>query len=125
MTENRSGWVTFSWLILLLAGLANALYGLAALGRADYFPEGTLVGESLSSHGWIWLILGAIQILVAIMIQRRNQMGLFAGLTLSVIAATIWFFYMLAIPNGGFALVLLYVLVIYGLGAHMQEFAKE
>jgi hypothetical protein len=123
MSSTRSGWVTFSWIVLLLAGLVNSLYGVAALGRKEYFPADSVIYETLSSHGWIWLLLGVIQIVVSFAIAKRIQFGLFAGITLAVLAATMWFFYMLFLPEGGFALVLLYALVIYGLSAHMEEFA--
>jgi hypothetical protein len=64
-------------------------------------------------------------VIVALLIAKRVQLGLLAGITLAVIAALMWFFYMLWLPQGGFALVVLYVLVIYGLGAHMDEFAMD
>ncbi len=124
MSTAKSGWVTFSWLILLMAGLVNLLYGAAAIGRSAYFPQTGLVAENLSTHGGIWIVLGGIQVLTAILIQRRLQFGLMVGLTLAVISAVVWFFYMLFLPSNGFALVLLYSLVIYGLGAHMDEFAS-
>jgi hypothetical protein len=125
MAANRSGWVTFSWIVFLLAGLVNCLYGVAALGRAEYFPEAGVVASSIQSHGWLWLGLGVIQVVVSFLIAKRVQAGLFAGLTLAVLAAVVWFFYMLFLPTNGFALVILYALVIYGLGAHMDEFAID
>lgn len=125
MAGKKSGWVTFSWIVFLMIGLMNVLYGLAALGRKEYFPEGGALYGSLEWHGWIWLILGAIQLLVAILIMRRSQIGLFAGLTVAVLGAVMWFFYMLYVPSSGFALVLLYALTIFGLAAHMEEFAID
>ncbi|HSK48621.1 MAG TPA: hypothetical protein VLA05_11570 [Coriobacteriia bacterium] len=124
MAKGKSGWVTFSWIIFLLVGLVNTLYGVAGLGRKEYFPD-SAISATLESHAWVWLILGIVQILVAVAIAKRVQAGLFAGLTLAVIAALVWFFYMLFLPTSGFALVVLYLLVIYGLAAHTEEFALE
>lgn len=125
MARDKSGWVTFSWIVFLLAGLVNMLFGGAGLVRKEYFPEGGPIYAALESHAWIWLILGIVQVIVALLIAKRIQLGLLAGITLAVIAALMWFFYMLWLPQGGFALVVLYVLVIYGLGAHMDEFAMD
>lgn len=124
MAKGKSGWVTFSWIIFLLAGLVNSLYGLAGLGRKEYFPE-SAINAALESHAWIWLIIGVMQILVAFAIAKRMQIGLFAGLTLAVICALLWFFYMLFFPTNGFALVLLYSLVMFGLAGHAEEFAID
>ena len=60
MAEGRSGWVTFSWIIFLMAGLVNMLYGAAALVRKEYFPETGLIFQSLQSHGWVWLLFGVV-----------------------------------------------------------------
>ena len=125
MADKKSGWVTFSWIVFLMIGLVNAMYGLAGLGRKEYFAEGMAIYESLQAHAWMWLILGALQVGVAILIMKRSQIGLFAGITLSVLGAVMWFFWMLFIPSSGFALVLLYALTIYGLAAHMEEFAID
>lgn len=125
MADKKSGWVTFSWIVFLMIGLVNAMYGLAGLGRKEYFTEGMAIYESLQAHAWMWLILGALQVGVAILIMKRSQIGLFAGITLSVLGAVMWFFWMLFIPSSGFALVLLYALTIYGLAAHVEEFAID
>jgi len=125
MARGKSGWVTFSWIVFLLAGLVNVLYGAVGLGRKEYFPETTLIYDAIQSHAWIWLVIGVFQILVAIAIAKRMQLGMFAGLTMAIIWALLWFFYMLFLPTSGFALVILYSLVIYALAAHAEEFAID
>ncbi len=125
MAKKGSGWVTFSWVIFMLAGLVNLLYGAIALGRKEYFPSESVIYDVIQSHGWIWLIIGLLQLLVSYAIARRSQIGLFGGVVLAVIGATIWFFYMLFLPSSGFALVLLYALVIFGLASNAEEFAVD
>jgi hypothetical protein len=125
MAYQKSGWVTFSWIVFLAAGMMNSIYGLAALGRKEYFPQSGHLYDVLQSHGWIWLVLGVTQVLVSLAIAKRSQVGLFAGLTLAVLAAVLWFFYMLYLPSSGFLLCLIYVFVIYGLAANMEEFATS
>jgi hypothetical protein len=121
--SKQSGWTTFSWIIFMLAGFANMLYGGAALVRKEYFPEAGIIFQSLQSHGWVWLMLGILQVLVAVAIAYRMSLGRVVGLLLAVVGAAVWFFYMLYLPNGGLGMVILYVLVIYGLAAHPEGFA--
>lgn len=123
MAEGRSGWVTFSWIIFMLAGLANVMYGAAALVRKEYFPEGGVVFEALQSHGWVWLIIGIVQLIAAFAIMGRKEFGRLAGLTLAVFGAIVWFYYMLYIPVNGLVFVTLYTLVIYGLASTGDEFS--
>jgi hypothetical protein len=125
MAQKKSGWVTFSWIVFMMIGLVNLLYGMAALGRKEYFPEAGALYGSLQAHGWVWLVLGAMQLIVAVLIMKRSQIGLFAGMTLAVLGSVVWFFYMLYVPTSGFALVLLYALSLFGLAAHMEEFAID
>lgn len=122
MASAKSGWVTFSWIMFLLAGMLNTLYALAALGRREYFPAEGVLYDAISSHGWIWFIVGVLQIVIAFTISKRLPFGAIAGITLSVIGATMWFFYMLYIPQSGLVMILLYAAVIYGLAAHLDEF---
>jgi len=122
MSNGGKGWVTFSWIIFLLAGLANAMYGAAALVRKEYFPTEGVVYEALKSHGWVWLIFGVFQIVLAIAIASRFSFGRIIGIALAVISGVVWFYYMLYMPIAGLTMIVMYVLVIYGLSAHGEDF---
>ena len=121
MSNGKSGWVTFSWIIFLVAGIVNVLYGAAALVRKEYFPSGGLIYAAIQQHGWIWLLLGLLQIVVALAIAYRMSFGRIAGIIFAVLAAVVWFFYMLYLPFVGFGLIVIYVLVIFALAAHGED----
>ena len=118
-----SGWVTFSWIIFLVAGLVNCMYGAAALVRKEYFPAEGIVYDALQSHGWVWLIIGAVQVLTAFLLMSRMSFGRVLGIALACFSVIVWFYYMLYLPLAGIMLVTIYILVIYGLGAHGEDFA--
>jgi hypothetical protein len=122
MSNGRSGWVTFSWIVLVVAGAADVLYAVAALGRKEYFPEGGLIYESLQSHGWVWLIIGAIELVVGIAIAYRQPWARTVGIILASCAAVVWFFYLLYVPLAGIAMITLALLVLYGLVAHGEDY---
>src|SRR5947208_10916638 len=61
-----SGWVTFAAVMLGLAGVWNAIDGILAITDARvYTGHGVLVFSSLSTWGWIVLLLGILQLLAA------------------------------------------------------------
>ena len=36
MFEERSGWVTFAGIMLLIGGVLNVIYGIAAIGNSSF-----------------------------------------------------------------------------------------
>jgi hypothetical protein len=122
-TKDYSGWVMFSWLIFFLAGVANLAFGAAALIRAGYFPEGaSFLADEIQALGWAWIIGGAIELLLCYGIWSRAGWGRVAGIVWAVIMAVFWFFDMLYLPVIGLAMVIIYVLVIYGLASSPEQF---
>src|SRR5919201_364807 len=41
MIEQRSGWVTFAGVLLLIGGVLNVIYGIAAIGNSSFFVNNT------------------------------------------------------------------------------------
>jgi hypothetical protein len=96
MNEQRSGWVTFAGVMLLIAGVLNVIYGIAAIGDASFFINDTqYIFSNLNTWGWIILILGVLQVFAAFSLWSGNLYGRIVGIGaagLSAIAA------LLAIP---------------------------
>jgi uncharacterized membrane protein HdeD (DUF308 family) len=96
MNEQRSGWVTFAGVMLLIAGVLNVIYGIAAIGDSSFFINDTkYIFSDLNTWGWIILILGVLQVFAAFSLWRGNLYGRIVGIGaagLSAIAA------LLAIP---------------------------
>jgi len=66
MSEKRgTGVITFAAVMLSLAGFFNGIHGLAAIFKKEYFNEAGLLYQNLQLWGWIWLILGVLQISAA------------------------------------------------------------
>src|SRR5262245_54266847 len=54
-----SGWWVFAGVLLLVAGVLNIIYGIAAIGDSKFFTENvTYIISGLNTWGWIILILG-------------------------------------------------------------------
>jgi hypothetical protein len=97
MSEQRSGWVTFAGVMLLIAGVLNVVYGIAALGDSSFFVnDSKYILSNLHTWGWVTLILGAIQLSAGLSLLGGGLYGRIVGLGsagLSAIGA------MLSIPT--------------------------
>jgi len=89
--ERRAGWVTFAGVMLLIAGVLNVIYGIAAISDSSFFINDTrYIFSGLHTWGWVTLILGVIQLLAAFSLWGGGLYGRIVGIGaagLSAIAA--------------------------------------
>jgi uncharacterized membrane protein HdeD (DUF308 family) len=114
-----AGWVLFAGIMLLVAGVLNVIYGIAAISKSSFFvADQKYIVSDLKTWGWIVLILGVVQGAAAFSIWNGNQFGRWFGIgaaALSAIGA------LLSIPGYPFwslAIFALDILIIYGLAAY-------
>jgi hypothetical protein len=113
-------WLMFAGIMVLIAGVLNTIWGLAAIDGAQFFVEDTkFIIEDLKTWGWIILIVGVIQLIAAFSIWAGGEFGRWIGIIaagLSAIGA------LLSIPGFplwslcifGVDLLIIYGLVVYG-----------
>jgi hypothetical protein len=81
MNEQRSGWVTFAGVMLLIAGVLNVIYGIAAIGDSNFFiNDSKYILSNLNTWGWITLIIGVIQLFAAFSLWSGNLYGRIIGI---------------------------------------------
>jgi hypothetical protein len=113
------GWAAFAATMVLIAGVFNVIYGLAAIVDDNYFSTSDLLFGDLSLWGWIHLILGVLQVLTAALIFAGNELGallgiMFAGFNaiaalLAIGAYPVWSVIILVIDG-----LIIYALTVYG-----------
>jgi uncharacterized membrane protein HdeD (DUF308 family) len=121
----RSGWVTFAGVTALVVGGYNALSGIAALSDDDTLTaqaSEVLYGIDLTFWGWLWLLVGALQILAGVLVLRRNEWGRALGVTIAGLSALITVFVIFVFPLWAIAVLTLDALVLYGLLTTSDEF---
>jgi len=124
MSEERgTGIITFAAVILSLAGFFNGIHGLAAIFKKEYFDEASLLYQNLQVWGWVWLILGVLQISAAYMLLGRARAGRTLAIFLAGVSAVIAFASMGAHPVGSILVIAMDVLVIYGLTVRADMFS--
>jgi len=121
----RSGWLTFAGVTALVVGGYNLLSGIAAVSDDDVLAAQAtkvLYGIDLTSWGWLWLLVGALQILGGVLVLRRNWWGVAIGVSMAGISALITVFVIFVVPLWAIAVLALDALVLYGLLSSTDEF---
>jgi hypothetical protein len=120
--QKLPGIVAFTAVLFTLAGFFHAIQGLGALIKKEYFHESSLLYSNLQVTGWVWVILGLLQIAAAYMIVGRASGGRILGIVLASLSAVVSFFTLGALPVWSIVLIAVDVLVIYGLTVHGDAF---
>jgi hypothetical protein len=86
MAVRGEGRATFAAVLLIIAGVLNVIYGIAAISEAHFFTDsGTqFVFSSLNTWGWIILLLGVLELTGGFSLLSGNTYGRVIG----VIAAS-------------------------------------
>ncbi|HEV3071456.1 MAG TPA: hypothetical protein VGY76_08540 [Solirubrobacteraceae bacterium] len=75
-------------ILLMVAGVLNIVYGIAAVGDASFFVNDTqFVFSSLHTWGWITIILGVIELTAAFSLFGGGAYGRFVGLVAATLGA--------------------------------------
>ena len=82
------GRALFVGILLMIAGILNIIYGIAATSNAKFYVEGTrYVFSDLHTWGWITIILGVIQLTGALSLFAGNIYGRVIGLVAASLGA--------------------------------------
>jgi hypothetical protein len=83
-----AGSALFVGILLMLAGVLNIIYGIAAVGDANFWVNNTqFVFSSLHTWGWITIILGIIQLTASLSLLGGGAYGRFVGLVAAMLGA--------------------------------------
>lgn len=114
-----AGWLLFAGIMLVVAGILNVIYGIAAIGDSSFFVnDQKYILSGLNTWGWVTLVLGAIQILAAFSIWAGNQFGRWFGIVAASLSAIAALMAIPAYPFWSLAIFAVDILVVYGLAAY-------
>jgi hypothetical protein len=83
-----SGWWVFAGILLLVAGVLNIIYGIAAIGDSKFFTENaTYVFSGLHTWGWILLIIGVLELVAAFSLFSGGEFGRWFGIFIASLNA--------------------------------------
>jgi hypothetical protein len=116
-----AGWLMFAGIMLLVVGVLNIIYGIAAIGDSNFFINDTkYIISGLNTWGWVMLILGALQLAAAFSIWAGNQFGRWFGIGTAALNSIGALLSIPAYPFWSLAMFGLSLLGIYGLVAHSE-----
>ena len=126
---NRSGWLTFSAVVLIIAGIMRVIDAIWAFSYHGALPDGlqgAVLGHSLTTYGWIWLIAGVILIAAGALLfgpgdrpasEISRWVGIVAASLGAISAALVLPYY----PVWSLVYIIIAVMVVYGLSAHYDQ----
>ncbi len=75
------GSALFVGILLMIAGILNIIYGIAAVGDSSFYVNDTqFVFSNLHGWGWITIILGVIQLTASFSLFAGNAYGRVVGI---------------------------------------------
>jgi hypothetical protein len=129
---SRSGWLTFSAVVLMIAGvmrIIDAIWAFRYSGRPVVELSHAVLGHSLTTYGWIWLITGVVLLLAGILVlgpasRPSAEVARWIGIVAAVLAAISGIILVPYYPVWALIYVAIAVTVVYGLSAHFDEVAS-
>jgi hypothetical protein len=117
MNEVRGmGRALFAAVLLMVGGVLNIIYGIAAIGNSKFFVHDThYVFASLKGWGWITLILGILELLASISLFGGGGYGRIFAIIVGALAAIDALLSIPAYPFWSLAVFALSLWIIHGL----------
>ena len=114
-----SGWVLFAGIMIMMVGVLNVIWGIAAIDQSAFFVQDTqYIFSDLKTWGWIMLVLGGLQLAAAFSIWAGGGYGRWFGIATATVNAIAALLSIPAYPFWALAIFAIDVLVIYGLAAY-------
>ena len=83
-----AGSALFVAILLMVAGVLNVIYGIAAVDDSNFWVNNTqFVFSSLHTWGWITIILGGIQLTASVSLFGGGTYGRIVGLVAAMLGA--------------------------------------
>jgi hypothetical protein len=124
----RSGWLTFSGVVLIVVGimrLLDAIWAFEYNGTVVDNLHGALFGHSLTTYGVVWLIVGVILVVAGFLVMNPGglaaELSRWLGIVASAIAGITAITWIPYYPVWSLIYVAIAVMVIYGLTAHFDQ----
>lgn len=126
ITESRwAGWGTFAAILLIIAGVFDLLFGLAAVIGPDsaylLSPEGDLFLFDVAGWGWWHIISGILLLITAFALLAGATWARVVAVVLVVLNAIGQFALLPVQPWLSLAVLAIDVLVVYALTVHGRE----
>jgi hypothetical protein len=124
MDNQGEGWLIFSGIVLMTAGvmrLFDAIWAWTYHGTLPQNLEDALFGHSLKTYGWVWLVVAIILFGAGLGVMARQQFARWFGIFAAALGAISAIWWMPYYPIWSLMYVFICMLVIYGLAAYGER----
>ena len=118
------GWLIFAGVVLMVAGVMRFFDAIWAWSYSGTLPNGletALFGHSLSTYGWVWLVIAIILFVAGLGVMVRSQFARWFGIVAAALAAISAIWWMPYYPVWSFVYILIGMFVIYALAAYGER----
>jgi uncharacterized membrane protein (DUF2068 family) len=117
--SDGAGWVLFIGIMLMLVGVLNIVYGIAAIGNSHFFAKGAeYIISDLNTWGWILLILGVLQVIAAFSVWAGQEFGRWFAIVSASLVAVASLLTLPGYPFFSLAIFSVSLLIIYGMATY-------
>ena len=119
--EAGVGWLLFAGTVLGIAGIMrifDAIWAFRYDGAVPERLEGAILGTSLTTYGWVYLVVGLILIGASFAVLTGSQFARWIGIVAGAILTITAFWWMPYYPVWSLAYVMTGFAVVYGLAAY-------
>jgi hypothetical protein len=118
----RSGWVTFAAIMLMIAGVLNVIYGIAAIGDSAFFiNDQKYILSNLHFWGWVTLFIGFFQGFAGISLWGGGLYGRIFAIGAASISAIAALLSIPAYPLWSLAIFAIDIIIIYQVATRGTE----
>jgi hypothetical protein len=122
MSNERSGWVTFAGILLMISGTLNVIYGISGIGKSHFFNQNAdYIAGNLKTWGWITLAIGIIEVLAAGSLWRGGLFGRVMGVGAAALSAIGALLAIPAYPFLSLAVFAMSIVIIHQIAVHGTE----
>jgi hypothetical protein len=117
--DKGAGWLLFAGIMIVMVGILNVIYGIAAIDNANFFvADQKYIVSDLNTWGWVTLVLGTVQIIAAFSIWSGGNFGRWLGIGVAALSAIAALMSIPAYPFWSLAVFTVDILIIYGLATY-------
>jgi hypothetical protein len=120
------GWIFFASVLMMLAGILNAIHGLIAIVNDEWVVWGNRADLylDLTTWGWVHLLVGIVVFLAGLGLLSGNVLARAVAVLLASVSIIVNFLYIPAFPVWALTIIAIDVFVIYALTAHGGELRR-
>lgn len=122
-TGAGTDWIKVVAVLLLFAGVLNILDGISALVKDDLFDEDKFLFADVATWGWIYIVIGVLQIWAASLVKARHAAGMLMAVTFAAIGGIAHFLSIGAHPVWSLIVMGIDFAVLFVLLTRSDEFA--